>query len=455
MTTKTQEPQTNALHFFKIYYGYILIPLVGFGLYAQTMAYGYVGFDDTFFIIDKAAYVEYFSNIYKGFTHSILFGYYRPLLSALVIMEYTLGKTAPFIYHLSNILIHLLSCLLLFRLLCLLEYDRWISFWTTLFFTVHPLFTQAVAWIFGRNDSLLAIFILSSVIAYIQYQKTSKKTYLFLHLFWYTACLLTKETGVILALVCFTYSVFKVQKEHSIHLKKIVFFWVMITLAWLLIRHNVMKETSIPPIENAIHAFFFHISFIFESIAKLILLINQSVYASYSLFTSLIGGGVYLLLLGLVLYIKPRFSIVLWTTVWWFLFLVPPMVLPVTSIDLSDYLEHRVYVPALGFIIFLNEAIHTTKKNFAVKTRSETPLLSKWIFLPIVCILSSITYIYSKNFENVKTFWKSATETSPHNSSAWRVRGIWTFDSGDLETAEIYQTEALRLNTAKKNTWKN
>ena len=457
-TTTIKETKKKPPHFFKMYYGYILITIIGFILYAQTIGYRYVDFDDKGYIIENAHYFEDFSNIYKGFSHSVSLEYYRPLLFSSFIFDYSIAKTDPFIYHLSNILFHLISCLLLFRLLCLLGYDRWISFWTTLIFTVHPLFVQAIAWIFGRNDPYLAIFILSGMISYIQYQKTNKVGYLFLHLFWYAACLFTKESGVGLAMVCFAYSILKVQKENPINLKKMVFLWALITLIWLPIRHNVLKETAskfngtkIAETEISVNAFIYNIPFTFESLSKLILPLNQSIYPAYSLFTSLIGVGMYLLFLGLVLYIKPRSHIILWVG-WWFIFLLPPTIIRATDMNFSDYLEHRIYLPAIGFIVFLNELIHKQKSFFAVERKEEMLLPSKWVFLPIICILSSMTYIHSKNFEDGITFWKSATETSPNSPAAWRARGKWFFDLGELDTAETHLKEAFRLNPAEKVT---
>ena len=460
---KGKEEKKNLEDFFKMYYGYILIAMIGFLLYCQTISYRYVDFDDKGYIIENAHYFEDFSNIYKGFAHSVSLEYYRPLLFSSFIFDYSIAKTDPFIYHLSNILFHLISCLLLFRLLCLLEYNRWISFWTTLIFTVHPLFVQAIAWIFGRNDPYLAIFILSGMISYINYQKTKKITYLFLHLFWYTACLFTKESGVGLAMVCFAYSVLKIQKDNAGSIKKsvskFILLWGLITLIWIPIRHKVLKETAakfhgtkIAETEISINAFIYNIPFTFESLSKLILPLNQSIYPAYSWLTSLIGVSMYFLLLVLLLYIKPRSNIILWTMGWWFIFLLPPTIIRATDMNFSDYLEHRIYLPAIGFIIFLNELLHKNKSFFGVEIKEEIFIPSKWIFLPVVFIFGSITYHHSKNFEDGITFWKSATETSPNSPAAWRARGKWFFDLGELDTAEMYLKEAFRLNPAEKVT---
>lgn len=457
LTTKTQKNKKNTSHFFKMSYGYILIALVGFGLYAQTMSYGYVDFDDKWYIVDNPHYFDKLSQVYKGFIHSITVEYYRPMLFAFFTIEYSIAKTDPFIYHFSNILFHLISCLLLFRFLCLLEYDRWISFWTTLVFTVHPLFVQGIAWIFGRNDPYLAIFILSGMISYIQYQKTSKRAYLFLHLFCYAACLFTKETGAALAVVCFFYSLLKVRKENPIILKNMVLFWAFITLTWFFIRRNALKEVTTLPHEapvvetnNIIDSFMSNIPFVFESISKLVFPFHQSVYPSYSWATSLIGVGISFLLLGFVLYIKPKSHTVLWAIGWMLLFLLPPMLIRSTAMNLSDYLEHRTYVPALGFIVFLNELIHTKKNFFAVETKQDMLLPSKWIFLPIICIFTSTAYIHSKHFEDGRTFWKNATETSPNSPAALRGRGVWFYNLGKLDTAAIYMLQAFHLNPAEE-----
>jgi tetratricopeptide (TPR) repeat protein len=94
--------------------------------------------------------------------------YYRPL----TILTYTLdrdvwGSVASFM-HLENTLLHLVCTLLVFaitrRLLPLWSVrSQWPALFAGFFFAVHPLATESIAWISGRTDPLMAVFLLLSV----------------------------------------------------------------------------------------------------------------------------------------------------------------------------------------------------------------------------------------------------------------------------------------------------
>jgi len=94
--------------------------------------------------------------------------YYRPL----TILTYTLdrdlwGSVASFM-HLENILLHLVCALLVFaitrRLLPLWSVrSQWPALFAGLFFALHPLATESIAWISGRTDPLMAVFLLLAV----------------------------------------------------------------------------------------------------------------------------------------------------------------------------------------------------------------------------------------------------------------------------------------------------
>ena len=63
-------------------------------------------------------------------------------------------------YRLTNILLHILVSLAIFRLIIVL-FDDWIlALFTGALFVVHPIHTEAVAYISSRADSLAFLFML-------------------------------------------------------------------------------------------------------------------------------------------------------------------------------------------------------------------------------------------------------------------------------------------------------
>lgn len=94
--------------------------------------------------------------------------YYRPLTILTYILDRDAWGSVASFMHLENILLHLISVILVFtvirRLLPLWgEQKQWPALFGGLFFALHPLATESVAWISGRTDLLMTIFLLLAV----------------------------------------------------------------------------------------------------------------------------------------------------------------------------------------------------------------------------------------------------------------------------------------------------
>lgn len=110
----------------------------------------------------------------------------RPILAFSFAADYAFGGTKVAIYHVTNVLIHILSALILFAivrrsLLCGdLWADRfarsatWLAAIVAALWVVHPLNTQAVTYIVQRAESLASLFFLASIYCLIRSADGSK-----------------------------------------------------------------------------------------------------------------------------------------------------------------------------------------------------------------------------------------------------------------------------------------
>jgi tetratricopeptide (TPR) repeat protein len=105
--------------------------------------------------------------------------FYRPLVSVTFMADYLVTglfeappgpedsptDLAPLVFHISNMIWHILAALLLFTLLSRLKAPQFAALGTALIFVLHPLHTEAVAYISGRADMMSAVFILAGLCA--------------------------------------------------------------------------------------------------------------------------------------------------------------------------------------------------------------------------------------------------------------------------------------------------
>ena len=74
-------------------------------------------------------------------------------------------------YHAINLLLHLSNIALVFYFIFLLCSNPLIALITSLFFGIHPLHVESVAWISELKDLLYTFFFLASCICYMKYLK--------------------------------------------------------------------------------------------------------------------------------------------------------------------------------------------------------------------------------------------------------------------------------------------
>src|SRR5207247_4041147 len=128
----------------------------------------------------------------------------------------------------TNVLIHVINCLLFFKFLLLIvtrgfaplhKTQSQIIFLSAVIFAVHPIHTEAVAWVSGRTDSLSFTFFIAAFIFYLRYEETRANSNLSLTALMYLLSLLAKEMAITFPVLIFLYDVI-VKKFRLPQLKK-------------------------------------------------------------------------------------------------------------------------------------------------------------------------------------------------------------------------------------------
>jgi hypothetical protein len=92
------------------------------------------------------------------------FSDYAPITLLSYAFDYSLWGLNPLGYHLTNILLHALNSVLLFRLFAGIARSAWIGLVTAALFASHPVQVEAVAWMAQRKTLLaMALFLLSFI----------------------------------------------------------------------------------------------------------------------------------------------------------------------------------------------------------------------------------------------------------------------------------------------------
>ncbi|NLF39299.1 tetratricopeptide repeat protein [bacterium] len=99
------------------------------------------------------------------------FALYVPLTVLSVAAEYRLFGADPFVYHFTNVLLHGLNAVLVCAFLRLLSGRVRVAVIGAVFFAVHPLHVESVAWVTERKDVLSAFFYLAALLLYLRWRR--------------------------------------------------------------------------------------------------------------------------------------------------------------------------------------------------------------------------------------------------------------------------------------------
>ncbi|MFH1999321.1 MAG: hypothetical protein ABIK28_06550, partial [Planctomycetota bacterium] len=98
---------------------------------------------------------------------SIGIGYYRPLTTLTLMLNYAMGGSDPSVYHWTNVLLHLVCSIVVFFLVRAFMLKPWPCLIVALLFALHPSRTENVAWICGRTDILAGLFLFLSFLLFV------------------------------------------------------------------------------------------------------------------------------------------------------------------------------------------------------------------------------------------------------------------------------------------------
>jgi protein O-mannosyl-transferase len=159
--------------------------------------------DDNSYIIDNTMIRSLsFSNV-KDMFSSQVGGTYVPLPLLSYAIEYKIWGLNPVPFHVTNLILHLITAFLVFRILCSLQLNALYAAAAALIYGIHPMGVESVAWVTERKDLLYGLFYFGSLLLYIYYvnAKLNRKVLFTLSMLLFIFALFSKIQAVSLPLV--------------------------------------------------------------------------------------------------------------------------------------------------------------------------------------------------------------------------------------------------------------
>ena len=381
-------------------------------------------------------------------------------------LNYYFHGLDPFGYHLTNIIIHIGSAILVWRLILLTfstpvvkkdkisSHSSLIALLVALIFLCHPIQTESVTYIYQRFASLAGFLYLLSLTLYVKSRLSeisgdsiSKTRFLYiLSLSFGIVAMFTKEHAFTLPLMVVLYELCFLMKDRRIQWNKILPFLVILSII------PILLFTTKPPTfvdiermsEQPVAARYYLLTQLRVMVTYIRLLfipLNQNLDYDYPVSRSLAEpatlASAILLVAILVFAIRnlSRYRLISFGIFWFFLTLLPES----SVVPLGDLIfEHRLYLPSAGYSLFLVSAAY-----YLIGKRS---LRSMTVMLLIVVTFYSIL-AYSRNFvwRDHFSLWNDAVYRSPGKARPYNNRGAAYNKQGNYDLAFSDFNQAIKL----------
>lgn len=346
--------------------GIALILIFTFILFSGALRNDFLsGWDDGEYLSDPSVSGEGPINTAAIFSNFHL-GMYQPLAVLSFAINYKMNGAESWAFILTNILLHLLNTLLVFKLM-----ERWMKGWipagiVALLFAIHPMHVEPVVWISTRSSALYSLFYLSGLLAWDKYldQGLRPKHYLIALLFAILA-LFSKSMAATFPLILFVMDYMK-QRKFSLRLitEKLPFFLLSVIFGIVAIKASASfgHITVLEQDYSLIQRLFLIIYGISFYLFKLIVPTNLSaIYAFPELVNGNLPGYVYAAVipaaaLAAGIWFSKRYKREFITGALFFIFSIG-MVLPLFWSRIFITADRYSYIPYIGLFMLMARPI--------------------------------------------------------------------------------------------------
>lgn len=457
---------------------------------------GYDGVQDIFTKDSFSGYFGHSKNLVAG-------GRYRPVSQLSFVVEYeTFGgdlkqkvgfnrdpkneklfedSILPFVSHFVNILLYILLCYLVFKSLQIIfekyENDKWylsIPFIATLLFALHPIHTEAITNIKGRDEILSMLGAVLALLCTLKFVKTHRFYWLLLSLITFIFALFSKENAItylaVIPLSIYFLNSKKTMKDYTLSMIPLL----LASAFFLVVRTSVLgglMTTEVDP--NILNNPFVNATF-FEKMATVLL--TWGIYLKLMIFPFSLTHDYYPHQIEITGFANPLVWIILMAVVFLIFYAIKTLsrknivsfaiLFFIITFSITSNLlysvgtlmnERFVFVPLLGFsLVCAFYFVKWMQKREPSKSKSNK--LAYFILIPILIFYSGRTFARNFVWENDITLFIHDVEIS-ENSIKCNISAGGSYiklyhetkKERNLKLAKKYLDKALSLDPTSYN----
>ncbi len=431
-------------------------------IYSNSLFNEFVWVDHTQIVQEEhiihgiSEFIDTFFSVMSGFSASVKGGYYRPLINLSHSIDYWIWGPNPFGFHLTNVLIHTLTGIILYLVLLRIIAIEPVAFLASLFFLAHPVHTEAVSWISGRGDVIFTLFYLLSLLFYLkagslgnnisnpalppfskggsrkEEEGSRYRLYLLYSGVFFLLALLSKEMALTLPLIIILHDVCFRRQDKTFSLSRnlrVYIYYFGLLAGYLIFRIVILggvgSGQTIPG-NNYFTAIYttsrIFVWYIWKLILPVSLAVSDVVRLAFSLTDPTVAGSIILLLLLLAaaVFLYHTYPVLSFGILWFFLTMIPVSnLVPALHFKAERYL----YLPSIGYCLILASLLWMLHIYAGRKGQS-----AKWGIVALASLISLAYGIltFDRNFDwkDDLTIFTDAVRKSPYTREAYAELGV-------------------------------
>jgi tetratricopeptide (TPR) repeat protein len=346
--------------------------------------------------------------------------------------------------HLTNVLLHAISAVLLFWLFQRMTGARWPSAFVAFVFALHPLHVESVAWVAERKDVLSTLFLFLALWAYLNYVKRPAIGRYLLVVLWFCAGIMSKPMVVTLPFMALLLDVWPLRRfSRRAILEKLPL--LAISAAASIVTYLAQQEAgsvaSFNEIPFALRAGNTLVTYV-TYISQFFWPVNLAVFYPYPAGSSLWPPtAAALLLAGITVLALRSFKRRPYLAVGWFWYLctlVP--VIGLIQVGLQSRADRYTYVPLIGLSIMLAWGFADL---YTLRPAAKSAVAVLGV---LACsVWSYLTWLNLANWRDSVSLFQHASQVTSENYVAYNNLGAALQERGQTTEAVADIQEALRI----------
>lgn len=431
----------------------VTVAVAAFIAFLPALSGGFV-WDDFDYVKNNPILHAHGAAVLAKIASLVVVGNYHPMTMASLAIDNALFGPGPFVFHLTNVLIHAINAVLVLRLLLALGMRRDAAWAGAVLWAVHPLRVESVAWISGRKDVLFVCFFLAALLAYLRHVKedAGPRRAFGLSLAFFACSLLSKGSAVAFVPVLFLIDWFLDRRPTTTTLKEKVPF-VVLAIAFGVVAIGAQQSAgAIPvgepygPIARLAIGCYGLGYYVVKTVAPWGL---AALYPYPPAATSAPPPGAYAAIAavvaaaGLIVASRNRFRALALGA--GFYLATVALVLQIVPVGGALAADRYSYLPAVGLSVALA----------AVLTRLAFRRAIAVVVIAVSVLLAGATWARCGVWHDAMSLWNDVLAKQPNAALAYQNRGVAKAAAGDHRGAIADYDAAIRLSPSYADAWAN